>query len=313
MRIEASQVSYTAAHRSTTSTVSIAVDAGRVRIQPPTDDMIRLSAMTPAGGSGEPAAIESLAALIVEVMSGRRIKWLGSFSTGAAPSAPMTVRDSAGPAAPQPVQQWLQLHSEAERTVFHAEGAVESADGRNIRFSARLDMQREFSSATLVAGPAQSTDPLVINLDGGPARLSGGKISFDLNSDGHPENISFVADGSGFLVLDANGDGKVNDGSELFGPRTGRGFGELAACDADRNGWIDETDPVYERLRVWDRNGLFTLVEKGIGAIATSSAETPFALRDDANQPQGDIRRTGIYLTEDGDAGTIQQVDLAVG
>jgi hypothetical protein len=49
-----------------------------------------------------------------------------------------------------------------------------------------------------------------------------------------------VSPRSGLLVIDKNLDGKVNDGSELFGPSTGDGFEKLARYDEDRNGWIDE-------------------------------------------------------------------------
>ena len=152
-----------------------------------------------------------------------------------------------------------------------------------------------------------------MNFRGAPARISGAKIAFDLNSDGKAEDFSFVASGSGFLAFDGNGDGKVNDGSELFGPRTGEGFAELASYDADGNGWIDANDPIVAKLRIWTRDRLSTLSEKGIGAISTTSADTPFALKDGANVLQANVRATGVYLSESGQAGTIQQVDLAEG
>ena len=152
-----------------------------------------------------------------------------------------------------------------------------------------------------------------MNFGGAPAQLTGIKIAFDLNSDGSPDSISFVGAGSGFRALDTNGDGHVNDGSELFGPQSGDGFAQLAAYDSDANGWIDENDPVFAQLRLWTQSGLSTLAEDGIGAISTSSAETPFAIKNGANILQADIRSTGIYLTEAGSAGTIQHVDLAQG
>jgi hypothetical protein len=39
---------------------------------------------------------------------------------------------------------------------------------------------------------------------------------------------------------------------------------------------------------------------------------TPFHLNDASNQTQGIVRETGIYLTQDGQTGTIQQLDLVV-
>jgi hypothetical protein len=127
--------------------------------------------------------------------------------------------------------------------------------------------------------------------------------------------ISFVGSGSGFLCLDLNGDGRINDGSELFGPRTGNGFAELAAYDEDGNGWIDEADSIYERLRIWTRDAqgqdiLFALGAKGIGAIYLGYSDTQFSMRDSQNQENGQLRSTGVFLREDGSAGSIQQVDL---
>lgn len=76
----------------------------------------------------------------------------------------------------------------------------------------------------------------------------------DLDADGMEDQISFVLPGSGFLALDLNGDGRINDGRELFGPETGDGFAELARYDEDGNQWIDENDPVFERLRIWTKD-----------------------------------------------------------
>lgn len=121
----------------------------------------------------------------------------------------------------------------------------------------------------------------------------------------------------GFLALDKNGDGKINDGAELFGPSTGSGFAELAQYNEDGNNWIDENDSIYERLRIWSRDAagndyLLALGEKGIGAIFVGSVETMFQLKDPSNTLLGQTMSTGIYLREDGQAGTVQQIDLAV-
>ncbi|MDA3847001.1 MAG: hypothetical protein PF505_10755 [Vallitaleaceae bacterium] len=64
----------------------------------------------------------------------------------------------------------------------------------------------------------------------------GKKITFDITSSGNPTQMSFVKSGSGFLSIDKNQDGIINDGTELFGPATGNGFLELAAFDDDENG-----------------------------------------------------------------------------
>ncbi|MDH4320259.1 MAG: hypothetical protein OEV73_02045, partial [Desulfobulbaceae bacterium] len=123
--------------------------------------------------------------------------------------------------------------------------------------------------------------------------------------------------GSGFLALDHNGDGIINDGSELFGPKTGDGFAELAQYDSDGNGWLDENDPVYNDLRLWilgdeGASYLETLASRGIGALLINSADTLFRLADSNNETLGQIRESSIFLRENGSVGTIQEVDVAV-
>ncbi len=316
MRIETSQFLYLTTHRANTTTgvVDETVTGTRtesLRSEPPPPDSVHLSGIS-AGIDADLGDLQDLdpkqmlALLAIEALLGHKIK-LARFSS----RAPAGARDTQSAATVQ-VQHRNELHSESERTGFKAQGVVTTSDGRTIRFSADLIMQREFHSATTTTS-APVTDPLVVDFGGAPAQLTQARIAFDLNSDGASEGVSFVADGSGFLALDRNGDGRVNDGSELFGPRTGNGFAELASYDADQNGWIDDNDPVFSQLCIWTRDGLSTLAEKGVGAIATSSAETPFALKDSANILQAEVRSSGVYLSENGTAGTIQQVDLAEG
>ena len=211
----------------------------------------------------------------------------------------------------------VETHTETEQTTFDAQGVV-TAGGKEYNFSASLIMDRSYSTSESVdirAGDALK-DPLVINLGQGPAVLSGQKMSFDIDTDGAAENVSTLGSGSGFLSLDKNGNGVVDNGSELFGPITGNGFAELASYDEDGNGWIDEGDSVYSRLGIWTQNGdsqtVQSLKELKIGAIYTGSAGTPFEIKNNQNETEAAIRQTGVYLREDGSAGTAQQVDLAV-
>ena len=160
-------------------------------------------------------------------------------------------------------------------------------------------------------------DPLVINLDDNVDSISDQTFFFDLDSDGTLDEISSLNRGSGFLALDKNGDGEINDGSELFGALTGNGFAELAQYDLDGNGWIDEADDIYDKLRVWsvDKDGnpkLFTLKESDIGAICLASAPTQFSVTDEWNQTRAMVRSSGFFLREStGLAGSVQQIDLA--
>lgn len=208
---------------------------------------------------------------------------------------------------------------ETERMSFASDGVIRTKDGKEIAFSVELSMNRLFAEHNSINFRASETvvlDPLVINFGGSGAGLSEKKFQFDLTMDGNLNEISYVKEGSGFLALDLNQDGKINDGSELFGPKTGNGFEELANYDEDGNGWIDENDSVFDSLKIWtkDEHGnddLFAIGEKGIGALYLGNISTPFDIKNQENELLGQVRSSSIYVKEDGTVGTIQQIDLA--
>lgn len=211
--------------------------------------------------------------------------------------------------------------SEQEVTEYSTTGRVCTADGRELSFGVSVEMSRSFVKATESYQEGCYTmlvDPLVINLDCAVAEVKDMKFYFDLDADGEEEEISELGAGSGYLALDKNGDGVINDGSELFGTKSGDGFADLAAYDVDKNGWIDEADEVFSKLKIWTKdeqgeNKLLDLKEAGVGAIYLGSADTRFSLNnEETNATNAVIRKTGVYLREDGTAGTVQHVDLAL-
>lgn len=211
-------------------------------------------------------------------------------------------------------------HEETEETSFSTQGTVKCADGREIKFNLNLEMSRSFQEYYEVESSITQKplcDPLVINLNGNIAELSDQTFKFDIDGDGQEDEINRLAAGSGFLALDKNGDGIINDGSELFGTKSGNGFADLAAYDTDHNGFIDEGDAIWDKLKIWvtDENGnqeLYSLAEKGVGVICLQNASTNYALTDESNQIKGVIRSTGVFLYENGNVGTVQHVDMAV-
>ncbi|MCM1467839.1 MAG: hypothetical protein NC086_06790 [Alistipes sp.] len=209
---------------------------------------------------------------------------------------------------------------EKETTTFESTGTAITADGRKLEFDVSMTMSRsfaeEYASSDFMQYEQVLTDPLVINLDSNPTSLSSQHFYFDLDCDGRKEEISSLGAGSGFLAYDKNNDGIINDGSELFGTKSGNGFYDLSAYDEDGNGWIDEADDIYQHLKVWykDENGndkLISLKEADVGAIYLGSEKTQFSLTDKDNNLDGMVRSTGIFLKESGGSGTISQVDLA--
>lgn len=216
------------------------------------------------------------------------------------------------------VYQHHERYQEQEKLEFNAEGVIRTQDGREITFSTSLSMSRRYveeSNLTIRAGDATKIDPLVINFDGKGAQLSQTRFKFDLDNNGSEEQLASLRPGSGFLALDRNGDGIINNGSELFGPATGQGFAELAKFDEDGNHFIDEGDSIYNKLRIWSFNEdgseqLVALGDKSIGAIFLGHVTSPFQLKDDANNSLGEVASSGIFLTEAGNTGIIQQINL---
>ena len=212
-----------------------------------------------------------------------------------------------------------QYYEETETTSFSTAGIVRTADGREISINVGITMSRSFTQyfeEEFQIMQVNTCDPLVINFDGNVADLTDQKFFFDIDGDGDKDEISNLAEGSGYLALDKNGDGTINDGKELFGPNSGNGFADLAAYDEDGNGWIDEADAVWKKLKIWCRNEdgtetLYTLAEKGLGAVCLQNASTDFSVKGTENQLNGIIRSTGIFLYENGNVGTVQHLDVA--
>lgn len=213
-------------------------------------------------------------------------------------------------------------HVHEQQTMsFSAEGVIKTEDGREIQFKTTLDLSWEYTedSSTLIQlGDAArpKKDPLVLNYAAPSAQLSNTLFNFDLDADGTTEKISKVGAGSGLLALDKNGNNSIDNGSELFGTRSGNGFKDLAAYDQDNNNWIDENDAVYGQLRLWiqdsEKGQLLTLKQANIGAIFLGNVDSPYQITPGQTNGGGEIKSTGVFLHESGEVGTAQQIDLYV-
>ena len=265
--------------------------------------------------------------VLVESFTGKAIN-LEAIETkpGSNTDSSTAAPPAAGEGQPPPesradlIYQYTESYSEFESSLFVASGSVTLESGQTIDVDFSQYAERNFSienSLEMKVGEVELTDPLVINLRGPGLSLSDEKYRFDLDNDGEAENINFATQNSGFLALDRNQNGAIDDGSELFGALTGNGFAELAQYDEDGNGFIDSGDSVFSQLQFYQKDSegqdqLKKLGDLGIGAFYLGSESTPFQVKDSDNALKAVVRSSGIFLNEDGSVGGLQQIDLVV-
>ncbi len=167
-------------------------------------------------------------------------------------------------------------------------------------------------------------DPLALDLDGNGIRtIAANQFSgslFDHDGDGIRTASGWVGKEDGLLVYDRNGDGIINNGSELFGDATRlknggtaeHGFAALADLDDNGDGKIDAADKAFSSLRVWrdlNQDGisqegeLLTLEQAKVRSLSTQFRNTNRSLGDGNT-----LAQEGSYTTTDGQ--TRQMGDL---
>ena len=159
-------------------------------------------------------------------------------------------------------------------------------------------------------------DPLVLDLDGDGIETVGSRkligALFDHDGDGIRTATGWVKADDGLLVVDRNGDGIINDGTELFGDSTlladgtkaKDGYAALHEFDSNGDGRVDAQDKHFNQLRVWrdlnqdgisQTNELFTLEQVGVKALNLDNKNT------NTNLGSGNtLAQIGSYETTDG-------------
>ena len=212
----------------------------------------------------------------------------------------------------------VQEYREHEQVTFAAQGVIQTEDGQQISVQINLAMQRsvvERSSLELTVGGApQLKDPLVINFNGRAAELTQDRFEFDLDADGVLDHIPGLAGGHALVVIDRNGNGRIDDGREVLGALSGDAYGDLRKLDDDGNGFVDAGDAAFDQLGLWrpGEDDIQALKNSVVGALSTDSAATLFQLTDEARELAGQLRRTGVWVGDNGQAGTVQQLDFRV-
>jgi len=170
------------------------------------------------------------------------------------------------------------------------------------------------------------SDPLALDLDGDGLETVGvngaNSVYFDQDGDGIKNATGWVKGDDGFLVLDRNGNGLIDDGSELFGENTtlgsgaqaAEGFAALSDQDSNQDGVIDASDANFGALRVWrdlNQDGvsqtheLFTLNAAGVQSVNLASTAVNQTLSN------GNIlQSTASFTRTDGSTGQVADLNL---
>ncbi|MDB5579874.1 MAG: hypothetical protein JWR80_5050 [Bradyrhizobium sp.] len=181
----------------------------------------------------------------------------------------------------------------------------------------------QFISLALKAGFGHGmpgVDPLVLDLGSDGFNLTteaNSNVYFEFDGDGFGEHTGWVRSTDGFLVRDANANGKIDNVTEMFGTATTGGFDVLAGYDGNLDGAITAADSVYAQLQVWqdlnqdgvtDAGELKSLADLGIVSIGLSHSAPgePTTIGGNA------VTQTGTFTRADGSTGAVGDVDLTV-
>lgn len=184
-------------------------------------------------------------------------------------------------------------------------------------------IRMQFRGETLISASVedmQQSDPLTLDLDGDGLELTsvGYGAMFDIDAEGVRRATAFATGGDAFLALDRNANGRIDDGTELFGDQNGAagGFEELRKHDDNRDGRIDAADPVFKNLMLFSASGLRPgeapdilrpLSSESIAAILLDSE-----VRNERVSGGNLVARSGTFVRNDGSTGEVADVKVNV-
>ncbi len=226
------------------------------------------------------------------------------------------------------------------RTTQNAQGSIlEEVTGYQTGLIAwgpsRLD-RSSFSLSTVqqcrrLFKESQYSSPLILDLDGNglvATRELGKGAFFDHEGDGLAESTGWVGSGDALLVRDLNGNGRIDNGNELFGNQTdlypgvkltnaANGFAALATLDTNRDGQVSAQDGSgWSSLLLWNdfnSNGrnevgeLIRLQDAGIDSLDTTYSQNA----SPADAQGNEHRQLGRFTRSDGSTGAMHDVWFA--
>ncbi|VUZ26587.1 Uncharacterised protein, partial [uncultured Comamonas sp.] len=180
----------------------------------------------------------------------------------------------------------------------------------------------------------QRSDPFTLDLDGDGLETVGintsNPVMFDIDAMGVKQSVGWVSPDDGFLTLDRNGNGTIDDGAELFGDatvlpngnRAKDGFEAVASLDTNGDGVVNALDAQWAELRIWqdlNQDGISQADElkalETLGIIGINVAKTEHEKVLGNGNVLADL---GTFIRTDGTDGTtgtvgqLADIDLSV-
>ena len=126
---------------------------------------------------------------------------------------------------------------------------------------------------------------------------------FDLDNNTFKEKTAWLEKGDGFLALDKNANGVIDNGGELFGNHTllkdntfaSDGFEALKQYDTNNDNILDENDAIYNELLIWKDKNSNGISEEG--ELSTLSEENITSIKLDANKIDLKDKETNNLIT----------------
>ena len=177
-------------------------------------------------------------------------------------------------------------------------------------------IQSNMSTATT------TRSPLIVDLDGDGVETTTTEdgTHFDHDNNGFAEKTSWVGKDDGLLVRDINGNGQIDDGTELFGnnsvlsngQKAANGFEALKDLDSNNDGVFNSSDTAWNQVNVWkdsnqngkvDEGELLTLEQAGIENIDLNYQNSN-AVDTNGNT----VGQIGTFDKENGTQGNISDI-----
>lgn len=161
--------------------------------------------------------------------------------------------------------------------------------------------------------------PLILDLDGDGVEtlsMTGNSIYFDHDNNGYAEKTGWANKDDALLVIDKNKNGKIDNGTEMFGNNTSssseNGFIALSQYDSNHDGLINSKDSEFKNIKLWqDKNSngitdsgeLNSLSDAGIKSISTGYIAT-----NNVDSNGNTIKENGFFTRTNGSQGIVSDV-----